>query len=315
MRPQTEGPGGQLELISGTLARRVQVQANAFDVSADVVVWGDNDTLVFARADGTTQRIAVKGLYGMGRPSLSPDSQRVIVQATEEVFDPRGTPPPIYAIPHLDAVYIVDLRTGAWRRVGAAPTRSPLVQSELPVFFPSGDRVAYWTVEDECMVIKVHEAATLAEVVTIRGYGGTSGCYQPQRGILDGVRFHFAVSPDSRRIAVSGQLAVYDAKTGALVADVHQAAFDGLAAAGYRPDTRFPGQANAGTFPLAASFSPDGKQLVFDGGVEKDGTYGVILCRINIDGTGFTVLRPPVPVPAPQFTNNLNFSPLWPQWR
>jgi len=42
---------------------------------------------------------------------------------------------------------------------------------------------------------------------------------------------------------------------------------------------------------------------------------GVILCRINIDGSGFTVLRAPVPVPAPQFTNNLNFSPLWPQWR
>jgi len=123
------------------------------------------------------------------------------------------------------------------------------------------------------------------------------------------------VSRDSSRIVVSGQLQVYDAKTGALVADLHQAALDGLAAAGYKIDTRFPGAANAGLYPIAATFSPDGKQIAFDGSVEKDGTVGMILCRINIDGSGFTVVRPPVPVPAPQFTNNLNFSPLWPQWR
>ncbi len=87
------------------------------------------------------------------------------------------------------------------------------------------------------------------------------------------------------------------------------------AAAGYKTDTRFPGAASAGLYPIAASFSPDGKQLVFDGAVEKDGAFGVILCRINVDANSFTAIRPPVPVPAPQFTNNLNFSPLWPQWR
>ena len=318
MRPRAEGPGGQLELVGATLAQSVQVMG-AFDVSADAVIWGNGtDTIFIARADGTVQRIQVKGLNGIGRPSLAPDGQRVIVQATEEVLVLGGTPPPVGAVRHLDAVYVVDLRTGAWRIVGAAPTRSSssIIQSELPVFFPSGERVAYWTIEGQgCLVIKVHDAATLAETLTIRGYDGTAGCYQPKRGILDGVRFQFAVSRDSSRIVVAGQLAVYDAKTGARIADLHQAALDGLAAAGYKIDTRFPGQAMAGLYPLGASFSPDGKQIAFDGGVEKDGTYGVIVCRINVDGTGFTILRPPVPVPAPQFTNNLNFSPLWPQWR
>lgn len=318
IRPRAEGPGGQLELIGGTLPRSLLVESTAFDVSADQVVWvgGGGTDFVVARPDGTTQRTTIKGLSGMGRPSLSPDGQRVIVQGTDVVVAPGGTPPPLGPNGNpLNSVYLVDLASGTWRRVGAAPTSSPLVQSEYPVFFPSGDRVAYWVSENNCLVIKIHDATTLAELLTIRGYSGTSGCYQPTRGVLDGVRFHTAISRDSSRIVVSGQLAVYDAKTGALVADVHQAALDGLAAAGYRPDSRFPGQAKAGTFPLAATFSPDGRQLAFDGAVEKDGTYGVILCRIDLDGGGFTILRPPVPVPAPQFTNNLNFSPLSPQWR
>jgi len=313
MRPRAEGPGGQLELIGGTLPRSVLVESNAFDVSADQVVWGGMSDVTVARPDGGTQRIQIKGLYGMGRPSLAPDGQRLVIQATEEVIVPGGTPPPVGDTTHVMTVYLVDLRSGSFRRVGALPT-SPSTQSEMPVFFPSGDRIAYWVPENQCLTINVHDATTLAEVLTIRDRG-TAGCYQPRRGVLDGARFHFAVSRDSSRIVVSGQLQVYDAKTGALVADLHQAALDGLAAAGYKIDTRFPGAANAGLYPIAATFSPDGKQIAFDGSVEKDGTVGMILCRINIDGSGFTVVRPPVPVPAPQFTNNLNFSPLWPQWR
>jgi len=77
----------------------------------------------------------------------------------------------------------------------------------------------------------------------------------------------------------------------------------GLAAAGSRPDTRFGGQGGAGTFPLDGAFSPDKKTIVFDGAVEKDGAFGVLLCRINADGTGFTILRPPLQV-MPMFSNN-----------
>jgi len=313
MRPSSEAPGGQIELIGGTLTQSVQIKSIAFDVSADAVVWGENDTLVVARADGKMERIVIKGLYSMGRPSLSPDGQRVIVQATEEVVVPGATQAPQGAVAHLDTAYVVDLKTGTWRRVGPVPT-SPSTQSEMPVFFPSGDRVAYWLpdTEQRCLVIKVHDATTLAEVLTIRDRG-TTGCYVPKPG--GGARFHFAVSRDSSRIVISAQLQIYDAKTGALVADVRQAALDGLAAAGYKIDTRFPGAQNRGLYPIAASFSPDGKQIAFDGSVEKDGAYGMILCRINVDGSGFTVLRAPVPVPMPRFSNNLNFSPLWPQWR
>lgn len=188
----------------------------------------------------------------------------------------------------------------------------PSTQSEMPLW-ASADRVAYWTTETSCLVIKIRDAATAQDVVTIRR-NGTSGCYQPQRGVLDGPRFHIAASAAGTRLLIVGQLQVYDTKTGALLADVHQQALDGLSAAGYKPDARFPGAGGAGTFPLAGTFSPDGKQLVFDGAVEKAGELGVGLFRINLDGSGFTVLRPPVQV-EPKFSNNHNFSQLLPRWR
>jgi hypothetical protein len=300
-------------MIGGTPAQSILIEANAFDISLDAAVWAEDSDIIVARADGTRQRVAIKGLFSIGRPSIAPDGQRLVVQALEQPFASGVTPPAVPGIAQLFNVYLVDLRSGEWRRVGAVPT-SASTQSELPVFFPNGDRVAYWTTENECLVIRVADATSLAELLTIRDHG-TTGCYQPRRGILDGARFHFAVSRDSSRILISGQLQVFDTKTGALMVDLHQRAFEGLAAAGYRPDARFPGQQNAGTFPLSSSFSPDGGQIVFDGAVERDGAYGAILCQINTDGSGFTVLRSPVPVPSPQFTNNLNFSALWPQWR
>lgn len=53
---------------------------------------------------------------------------------------------------------------------------------------------------------------------------------------------------------------------------------------------------------------------MFDGAVEKDGQFGVILCRIDLGGTGFSVLRPPVQV-DPRFSNNHDYSQVLPRWR
>lgn len=310
VKPALDHPGGTLELLESTtkLPRPLDFVGVGYDISADLFISTTFDGFVLVRPDGSTQQLKVPGLYALGRPSLSPDSKQVFVQATASAF----TPAPGASRPEDDTVWIVDLATGASRRIGDAPT-SPATQGEQPVWLPSGDRVAYWTSEDQCLVIKVRDAATAKDVLTIRR-GGVTGCYQPQRGILDGPRFHISVSHDSSRILSVGQMQLYDSKTGALVGDIHQNVLDGVAAAGYKPDTRFPGAAGAGTLPLSAAFSPDDKQIAFDGAVEKDGQFGVALFRINVDGTGFTVLRPPVPV-TPSFSNNHNFSQLLPHWR
>lgn len=309
IRPSLQHPGGIVELAepSSATVPRIEVFGPGWDVHPDVIVGGigDGSGLTLFSPDGTSRQVKVPGLFGIGRPSLSPDGKRAFVQASERpAADPSTAP--------LFTVYVVDLAAGSFRRIGDLP-QSRSTQSEQTAWFPSGDRVAYWTTANNCLVIKVRDVSSAADLLTI-GRDGTAGCYQPLRGILDGPRFHVAVSADSSKILSAGQLQVYDAKTGALLADVHQKAFDGLAAAGYKPDARFPGQAGGGTFPLDGAFSPDGKQIVFDGAVEKDGQFGVILCRIDLDGTGFTVLRPPVQV-DPRFSNNHNYSQVLPRWR
>ncbi len=309
-RPALDHPGGTLELLEGTatLQQKLEFAGVGYDISADLFVSTTFTELVLVRTDGTRQQVKVPGLYALGRPSLSPDAKQVLLQATSSSF----TPAPGVQRPLDDTVWIVDLATGASRRIGDVPT-SPATQGEQPVWFPSGDRVAYWTTEDNCLVIKVRDVATARDLLTIRR-GGVSGCYQPQRGILDGPRFHVSVSHDSARILIPGQMQLYDAKTGALVGDIHQKVLDGVAAAGYKPDARFPGAAGGGTLPLSAAFSPDDKQIAFDGAVEKDGAYGVALFRINVDGTNFTVLRPLVQV-EPKLSNGHNYSQLLPHWR
>jgi hypothetical protein len=106
---------------------------------------------------------------------------------------------------------------------------------------------------------------------------------------------------------------MYALPSGTLETDLEDEVLAGLAAAGYAPDTRFPGQANRGTFPLDGAFSPDGREILVDGAVVKDGRYGVILARIGVDGSSFTVLSHLIAV-DPARSNQHNFSQLNPAW-
>jgi crotonobetainyl-CoA:carnitine CoA-transferase CaiB-like acyl-CoA transferase len=82
---------------------------------------------------------------------------------------------------------------------------------------------------------------------------------------------------------------IFDLATGELVSDLHEAVFDGLRAAGLRPDDRFEGQAGGGTVPLDGSFLPDGQRIVFDGVVAGPEGPAVMLFSIATDGSGVGV--------------------------
>jgi hypothetical protein len=302
VKPSPAAPGGRVQLLGGKLPTiRTGI---GFDIGTHTLVTTDNGSTINVYSPaGALRRVPVKGLYAIVRPTLSPDEKQVAVQATET--------PVAGGRPAFLTIYVVNLSNGTWRRLAPRPA-VPEPGAEMPEWISRTSLIAHWAAEDGCLVVTVRAAATGADRVTIRERG-TTGCYQPRRGILDGPRFHLASSSNGKRLLVPGQMQVYDVATGALVADLHEAALAGLTSAGYEPDSRFPGQAGGGTFPLDADFSPDGKQIVFDGGVQRNGAFGVLLMRINIDGTGFTVLGGPLQA-NPSFSNGHNFSHVTPVW-
>jgi hypothetical protein len=320
VRPSLQHPGGTLEVLEsdGPLPVTVEFGGTGYDLSDDFVIGAQQagpsapEVLVLYGADGSRREVPVRGLYGIGRPSLSPDAKFVVVQATERPLDP-AKPMPLFLTD-----YVIDLSSGSYRRLIAPGTQEVAEGRELPRWFPSGDRILYQTNEfvngfnaPGCDIVRVVDATAGQTVLTI-DRGGPSGCFVPMPST--GPRFHAEVSLDSSRILIPGQMQLFDSKTGTLLGDIRAQALAGLAAAGYKPDTRFPGQGNGGTFPLDGTLSPDNKRIVFDGAVEKDGAFGVILCQINVDGSGFAVIRPPVQV-LPMFSNNHNYSQVLPHWR
>jgi len=162
-------------------------------------------------------------------------------------------------------------------------------------------------------VIQVRDSVSGELTLTIRD-GGTAGCYQLERGNLDGPRFHIAASADGQRLLIVGQMQIFDLSTGELVSDLHQAVFDGLRGADLRPDDRFAGHGGGGTVPLDGAFSPDGQLIVFDGAVIGPDGPAVTLFSIAIDGSGFDVIGEPYDI-DPAVTNDHNFSFLNPFWR
>jgi hypothetical protein len=314
VQPALQHPGGVLEVLeaSSPIPARVEFFGIGYDVSDDFVVATNmtNSGLVLFGADGTQKQVPVQGIFALGRPSLSPDAKFAVVQATETAPTP-GAPMPKFLTD-----YVIDLSTGSTRRLIPPGTREFAEGRELPRWFPAGDRILYQTNDfstaaSGCDIVRVVDVGTGATLLTI-GANGPGGCFNPTPAT--GPRFHAEPSFDGTKILIPGQMQTYDAKTGQLLSDIRKPVLDALSAAGYKPDTRFGGQGGAGTFPLDGSLSPDGRTITFDGAVEKDGAFGVLLCRVNVDGTAFTVLRGPIPV-MPMFSNGHNFSQVLPHWR
>ena len=123
-----------------------------------------------------------------------------------------------------------------------------------------------------------------------------------------------AVSPDGTLIFNPVLARLYDVNTGEVVVDLKDKVLTALKDNGYTPDTRFHGQANLGTFPMDADFSPDGNHIVFDGAVEKNGKFGLIIFSMTTTGGNITPLTDIIEV-NPAFSNNNNYSQLNPNWR
>ena len=293
--------GGTIRELGGKLTFAPTITGIGFDVNPASIVSTDNaSTLRFTSALGVTTTLAIKGLYALVRPSFSPDGKFVAVQATETAVNPPN--PPEYL-----TIYRVNTTTGDWTKLAPA-TNTKLSGNELPEWFSDGKRVSFQGIENDCNILRVINLSPLQTLLTINS-GGTTGCFQSS--LQTGPRFHMAVSADAKKILSVGQMQTFDADTGALVSDIRTQVLSALTTAGYAPDTRFSGQGNGGTFPLDGTFANGDKEIIFDGAVSKNGSYGVVLCSIKIDGTGFSILKGPLSV-DPSFSNNHNFSQINP---
>lgn len=301
--PSLQHPGGVVR-SDGDATLAEEMFGQGFDVNPRVLVWADfrSGELVVRSADGTSRRVRPSGLHAIARPSLSPDGTEVVVQATETPVAP-GSPPQNLT------VYAVNLSSGAFRRL-VPPPADPGNGNEVPEWLPGGNAVAYRGAEGECQVVAIVDATSGAERLRIRA-GGTSGCFQSSSAT--GPRFHLTANHDGSRLLVVGQMQTYDSQTGALVSDVRARVLEGLAAAGFAPDNRFPGQGNGGTFPLDGSISYDGQSIYLDGAVRRvsDGATGFVVARVAADGSGFELVKGPYPF-EPMFTNGANFSQINP---
>jgi len=244
------------------------------------MVYADGGALYWVTPGGQQIYIPTLGLNGIARPSLSPDATKAVVQASESSGSDLN-------------IYVVDLFTGRSQRISFLP-----VNEESPEWFPNANRIAYMSFSPTAGIqTHIYDVDAQREVLVINdGY------------------IHAAISKDSRRLLNTNRMRIYDTTTGALVSDLRDKVMAAIAGLGYQPDTRYPGQANLGTFPLDADFSPDGQSIVFDGAVQGSGQYGVVIFRMTIAGDNVTPLTDLIAV-DPARSNNHNYSQLNPAWR
>ena len=267
--------------VEEPVSRRISSFSNGFDIRPDAFVFVGRDTVNLINPGGGERQISVEGILEMNRPSFSPDGKRVAVQARDTLLGPEDL-----------NIYIVDLENGEAERISFLG-----VNEESPEWFPNDNRIAYSSFSpDEGIEIHIYDVDAGHE---LSSFG-------------DGA-IHLAISPDGTLILNPQLVRLYDVATGSVVSDLKDKVMSGLDDLGYQPDTRFPGQANRGTFPLDADFSPDGGHIVFDGAVERGGSYGMVISQMTTTGDEITPLTGMIDL-DPTVSNNHNYSQLNPSW-
>ena len=259
------------------------IEVMAFDIRPEAVVYANDDKLVLVAPNGDVNSINIPELHQMDRPSFSPDGTKVAVQARETYTEPEDI-----------NIYIVDLSTGKSERVSHLA-----VNEESPVWFSNKNKIAYTSFDPiSGLTAHIYDVDIGREIQAIKGAG----------------YIHLAVSPDGTLIFNPVLARLYDIETAKMVADLKDKVLTALESNGYTPDTRYRGQANLGTFPMDADFSPDGNHIVFDGAVEKNGKFGLIIFSMTTSGDNITSLTDIIEV-NPAFSNGNNYSQLNPNWR
>jgi hypothetical protein len=283
-QPNLSDPTGVLTRVAPPLASSLVMSPVGFDVRGDQVVFPYPAGLVVVDSSGRRREVPVPGLYGVVRPSLSPDGRRVAVQASSTPTKPATD---------LD-IFVLSLDDGSSQRISDLPWNE-----ESPAWFPHSNRIAY-------------SSFSPTDGVNLHVYDVDAG--KETLLVKDGGALHVVVSPDEKQILDFWRLRAYDSTTGALVSDLRAVIEAALSASGYAPDAAHPGQGGRMTFVLDGAFSPDGKSLVLDGAVTRDGQSGSVLFTTPLTPVALTAVSAIIPLNY-TFSNDNNFSQLYPTWR
>jgi len=306
--PSASDPAaGTIKLLGGSIPSIVVHGRSGFDVGR-VLVWVDGNEVHVVQPGGAARVLFVDGLYQLSHPSLAPEGTSVVVQATQ-------TPPEQEPDPSFVTSYVIDLSNGSWRFL--APTSAlPYDGNDFPTWSPAGDTIAYESTElkdgRDCTVVNLADATSGTVKNTLRR-ANDAACETPASVFWEGPRGNLAFSQDAKRLLLVGMLQVVDLTSGADVASLQEKVLAGLGAAGYTPDDRFPVRVGTSPVALAGGFSPDGTKIVFDGSVRKGNAYYQLVMRINLDGSGFTILDGPF-AENPRFFAGVTYTVLSTAW-
>lgn len=279
----TKSPEGVLAKVDGSLPVQISMSPVGYDIRSDKVVYCADNICNIASPDGSKKQVTMTGLHGVARPSFSSDGDKIAVQASATAG------PPFTDL----NIYVVDIATGKYERVGDLSWNE-----ESPRFFHKSNKLAYSSFSPTAGVnIHVHDLDNKKEEAVFKNQGN----------------LQIAISHDDTYILNPFKLQIYDAQSGATIADLKAKVMQALTAKGYALDKTNNGAQGQGSFPLDGSFSPDGKHLVLEGAVTKNESTGSIIFQIDMNGDNFKVLKEVMQTNA-AFTNNNNFSQINPVW-
>lgn len=177
----------RLRHVDGATIPSIEFHGVGFALSKTrFVAIDDQGHATIVEPSGKTTTVNAQGLYHPGRPSLSPDGTRIVVQATNTAAQPMGA----------DAnfeIFIVDLRDGSSTRVAQLP-----MNEESPEWVP-GAEIVIWSSFSPEEGIDLHEHSVVEgrEIRTLE-----------EKGAL-----HLDVSPNGTYVLDTARLTVFQRET------------------------------------------------------------------------------------------------------